>query len=33
MCNPPLTITEEQMQVSFEIIDRGLTIVDEVFEQ
>lgn len=28
MCNPPLCITEEQLLESFEIIDRGLTLVD-----
>jgi taurine--2-oxoglutarate transaminase len=32
MCNPPLTINEAQMAEAFEIIDRGLSIVDEVFE-
>ena len=32
MCNPPLTINEEQMAEAFGIIDRGLSIVDEVFE-
>ncbi len=32
MCNPPLTINEEQMTEAFGIIDRGLSIVDEVFE-
>ncbi len=29
MCNPPLIITEEQMAEAFEIIDRGLSIVDQ----
>ncbi len=32
MCNPPLTINEEQMAEAFEIIDRGLSIIDEVYE-
>ncbi len=32
MCNPPLTITEEQMAEGFEIIDRGLDITDRYFE-
>ena len=32
MCNPPLTINEEQMAEAFEIIDRGLSLVDEVYE-
>jgi len=32
MCNPPLCITEEEMGEAFGIIDRGLDIVDEVFE-
>ena len=32
MCNPPLCITEAQMQEAFDIIDRGLELVDEVFE-
>jgi taurine--2-oxoglutarate transaminase len=32
MCNPPLCITEEQLADGFEIIDRGLDIVDEYFE-
>ncbi len=32
MCNPPLCITEEQLREAFEIIDRGLDLVDEVFE-
>jgi taurine--2-oxoglutarate transaminase len=32
MCNPPLTIDEQQMAESFDIIDRGLALVDEVFE-
>ena len=32
MCNPPLTISETQMADAFEIIDRGLSIVDEVVE-
>ncbi len=28
MCNPPLCITEEQLMEGFEVIDRGLGIVD-----
>ncbi len=32
MCNPPLTIDASQIAEAFEIIDRGLGIVDEVFE-
>lgn len=32
MCNPPLCITKAQLGEAFEIIDRGLSIVDEVFE-
>ena len=32
MCNPPLCITEAQVQEGFEIIDRGLAITDAVFE-
>ena len=32
MCNPPLCITEQQMAESFDIIDRGLDLVDAVFE-
>ena len=32
MTNPPLTITEEQLQEGFAIIDRGLSLVDAVFE-
>ena len=32
MCNPPLTITEEQLAAGFEIIDRGLDLVDKHFE-
>jgi taurine--2-oxoglutarate transaminase len=33
MCNPPLTIDEQQMAESFDIIDRGLDLVDAVFEE
>ena len=33
MCNPPLTINEQQMAESFDIIDRGLDLVDAVFEE
>jgi taurine--2-oxoglutarate transaminase len=32
MCNPPLCITEEQIEEAFEIIDRALEISDEAFE-
>jgi taurine--2-oxoglutarate transaminase len=32
MCNPPLTINEAQLAEAFEIVDRGLSIVDEVVE-
>lgn len=32
MCNPPLCINEAQMAEGFDIIDRGLDIVDEAFE-
>lgn len=32
MCNPPLCITKAQLGEAFEIIDRGLSLVDEVFE-
>ncbi len=32
MCNPPLTINEGQLAEAFEIIDKGLAIVDEVYE-
>jgi taurine--2-oxoglutarate transaminase len=32
MCNPPLSITEEQLCEGFAVIDRGLDIVDGVFE-
>jgi taurine--2-oxoglutarate transaminase len=32
MCNPPLCITEEQLMEGFAIIDRGLDITDEAFE-
>lgn len=30
MCNPPLIINEAQMNEAFEIIDRGLSLVDEM---
>ncbi len=33
MCNPPLCITEPQMAEAFAIIDRGLSIVDDVFDK
>lgn len=32
MCNPPLTIDEKGIAEAFEIIDRGLALVDEVYE-
>ncbi len=32
MCNPPLCITEEQLADGFDIIDRGLALVDRHFE-
>jgi taurine--2-oxoglutarate transaminase len=32
MCNPPLCITKEQLLEGFAIIDRGLDITDEAFE-
>lgn len=32
MTNPPLCITEAQMDEGFEIIDRGLGLIDEVYE-
>ena len=32
MCNPPLCITEDELLVGFEIIDRGLDITDAAFE-
>ncbi len=32
MCNPPLTIKEAEMAEAFDVIDRGLSLVDEVFE-
>ena len=31
MCNPPLCISEEELRLAFDIIDRGLAITDEVF--
>ncbi len=31
-CNPPLTITEEQLLEGFEILDRGLAITDSAYE-
>ena len=31
-CNPPLSITEEQLKEGFAIIDRGLDITDAAFE-
>jgi taurine--2-oxoglutarate transaminase len=32
MCNPPLSIDEKGIAEAFEIIDRGLSLVDEVYE-
>ena len=32
MCNPPLCITEKELRKGFEIVDRGLTIVDQYVE-
>ena len=32
MCNPPLSINETQLAEAFDIIDRGLSIVDEIVE-
>jgi taurine---2-oxoglutarate transaminase len=32
MCNPPLCITDAQLQEGFDIVDRGLDLIDEVFE-
>ncbi len=32
MCNPPLCITDEQILEGFDIVDRGLSICDDVFE-
>ncbi len=32
MCNPPLSINEAQLGEAFEIVDRGLDLIDEVFE-
>jgi taurine---2-oxoglutarate transaminase len=32
MCNPPLTITEDQLAEAFDIIDRGLDITDRAYE-
>jgi taurine--2-oxoglutarate transaminase len=32
MCNPPLCITEEQMEDAFQIIDAGLDLTDPYFE-
>jgi taurine--2-oxoglutarate transaminase len=32
MCNPPLTITKEQLAEAFDIIDEGLSITDKAFE-
>ena len=32
MCNPPLTISKDQLTEGFDIIDKGLAITDEAFE-
>jgi len=32
MCNPPLCINEAQLAESFDIIDKGLDLIDEVYE-
>ena len=32
MCNPPLCITEEQLQEAFAVVDRGLDVTDSYFE-
>jgi taurine--2-oxoglutarate transaminase len=32
MCNPPLSIDEKGIAEAFEILDRGLSLVDEVYE-
>ncbi len=32
MCNPPLCITEAQIEEAMAIIDRGLELIDEVYE-
>lgn len=32
MCNPPLCITDAQLSEAMDIIDKGLSIVDEAFE-
>lgn len=32
MCNPPLCITEAELEEGFAVIDRGLEITDEAFE-
>lgn len=32
MCNPPLCINEAELAEAFDIVDRGLCLVDEVFE-
>jgi len=32
MCNPPLCINEAQLAEAFDIVDRGLSLVDEVYE-
>jgi len=31
-CNPPLVINEKEIKEGFAILDKGLKIVDEVFE-
>ncbi len=32
MCNPPLCINETELAEGFDIIDRGLSLIDEVYE-
>jgi taurine--2-oxoglutarate transaminase len=32
MCNPPLTISEQEMAEAFAIVDRALEITDAAFE-
>ena len=33
MCNPPLSITEAQLRAGFDIIDRGLSVIDAVLQE
>lgn len=32
MCNPPLCISEDELRGGFEVVDRGLDVVDEYFD-